>query len=537
LAAVSIDASLFKKMFLAGAMRIESKKEIINELNVFPVPDGDTGTNMTLTIQSAVSEVNAVTEDTIAVLSKAMSSGSLRGARGNSGVILSQIFRGFSKVVRNYDEIDVPVLKEAVAKSATTAYKAVMAPKEGTILTVIRSASEKAAELADDITLEDAINEIIDAMQIALDDTPNLLPVLKEAGVVDSGGTGLLEIALGMRDVYLNPDMEINYGAAEEEVVEEAYCVNLSLESTKQILMPDQLDIEKFIDENGECYGWDDEGEKINIHFHSDTPGAIIDKLLEYGKIENVSIDYIPDTNKQCVKQEKGAKKETKKVNNEPPKENGFIAVSVGAGIEEIFKEFGVDCIISGGQTMNPSTEDILKAIDEVNAKNIFVLPNNGNIILAASQARDLTKDKNIVVIPSKTIPQGISAMISFLDGNSAEENEAAMTEALEAVKTVEVTYAVRDTSMNGKEIHVNDIMGICGKEIVAVGEEVEETSFNTVKEIAEDAEMISIYYGEDINESDAEALKARIEAEFTDAEVAVYYGGQPVYYYIISVE
>ncbi|MBR6274256.1 MAG: DAK2 domain-containing protein [Lachnospiraceae bacterium] len=580
--AVTIDAVLFKKMFLTGAKRLESKKEIINELNVFPVPDGDTGTNMTMTIMSAVKEVNKLNNPTMAELAKAISSGSLRGARGNSGVILSQLLRGLCKVLGQFEKVDVYALKLAIDKAVETAYKAVMKPKEGTILTVARAASEKASEL---LTLSDEKDEDLDfipfcqdvlkAMEVALEKTPELLPVLKEAGVVDSGGTGLIELVHGMKDAFLNPDIEISFeseaapvraaspkGAASNDIstadIKFGYCTEFIIMLEKEFLLPQELEFKAFLESIGDsivCVALDD---IVKVHVHTNHPGQAFEKALEYGQLTSMKIDNMREEHNERVitgslnpdheaitgeKAEEAPAEEVKEPVKEekpaPRKDNGFIAVSVGEGLNEIFKGLGVDYIIEGGQTMNPSTEDMLKAIEQVNADNIFILPNNGNIILAATQASHLTEDKNVVVIPSKTVPQGISAMINFFEGKSAEENEEAMTESLSSVKTGQITYAVRDTFLDGKNIHVNDIMGLDDKKIIAVSKSIEETALETIRTMAEDAdaELISIYYGEGITEDDANALAEKVSEVFEDIDVEVHFGGQPVYYYIVSVE
>ena len=579
--AVTIDAVLFKKMFLTGAKRLESKKEIINELNVFPVPDGDTGTNMTMTIMSAVKEVNKLKNPTMAELSKAISSGSLRGARGNSGVILSQLLRGLCKVLGQFEKVDVYALKLAIDKAVETAYKAVMKPKEGTILTVARAASEKAAELLiesdekdEDLDFVPFCRAVLKAMEIALEKTPELLPVLKEAGVVDSGGTGLIELVHGMKDAFLNPDIEIVFesesaakttsaprGASSNDIstadIKFGYCTEFIILLEKEFLLPQELEFKAFLESIGDsivCVALDD---IVKVHVHTNHPGQAFEKALEYGQLTSMKIDNMREEHNERVitgalnpdheaitgekaEEAKNAEK-TEEVNEAPAprKENGFIAVSVGEGLNEIFKGLGVDYIIEGGQTMNPSTEDMLKAIEQVNANNIFILPNNGNIILAATQARDLTEDKNVVVIPSKTVPQGISAMINFFEGKAAEENEEAMTESLSSVKTGQITYAVRDTFIDGKNIHVNDIMGLNDKTIIAVGSSIEDTALETIRTMAEDAdaELISIYYGEGVTEDDANALADKVSEVFEDIDVEVHFGGQPVYYYIVSVE
>jgi hypothetical protein len=557
----SIDSILFKKLFLAGAKRIESKKEIINELNVFPVPDGDTGTNMTLTIMSAAKEVSKLENPTMAQLAKAISSGSLRGARGNSGVILSQLLRGFCKVIAEYDDIDTFVLTEAADKAVETAYKAVMKPKEGTILTVARAGSEKAMEICGEITdLIPFCEEVISAMQIALENTPELLPVLKEAGVVDSGGQGLVEVLLGIKDGFLGKEEAIDFsetnssakaapkGAANDNIstadIKFGYCTEFIILLEKEFLMPQELEFKAFLESIGDSIVCVADDEIVKVHVHTNHPGKAFEKGLEYGQLTSMKVDNMREEHNERVfkglnEEEANPKKEEKtEAPKGPKKENGFIAVSIGDGMNEIFKGLGVDYIIEGGQTMNPSTEDMLTAIDAVNADNIFILPNNSNIILAATQAKALTEDKNVYVLNTKTIPQGIAAMISYMEGESPESNEAAMQEGIANVKTGQVTYAVRDTQIDGKEIHVNDIMGIGDNGIVAVGSDVEDTAFDTTKALVdEDSEIISIYYGVDVTEEAAAKLAERIESAFDSVEVEVHNAGQPVYYYVISVE
>ena len=550
-----VDAQLLKKMFLAGAKRIESKKEIINELNVFPVPDGDTGTNMTLTILSAAKEVARLEEPSMASLAKAISSGSLRGARGNSGVILSQLLRGFCKVIGSCEEIDTLILAEACEKAVETAYKAVMKPKEGTILTVARAGAEKAAEISGEVyDLAEFGRQVIEAMQIALDNTPELLPVLKEAGVVDSGGQGLVEILLGVRDAYLGQEIPFDTvveqkasdspkGAANDNIstadIKFGYCTEFIILLEKEFLMPQELEFKSFLESIGDsivCVAMDD---IVKVHVHTNDPGLAIQKALTFGQLTSMKIDNMREEHNERVimSTESKAASEEKK-NEEPKKKYGFITVSVGDGMNDIFRSFGADCIIEGGQTMNPSTEDMLNAIDKVNAENIFILPNNSNIILAASQARDLTEDKNIIVIPTKTIPQGISALINFMDSETPEANEEAMLEGIAAVKTGQITYAVRDTSIDGHEIHVDDIMGISDKGIVAVGKDINDTAFDTVKKLVDDdSEVVSVYYGADIDEDSACKLADRIMQEFDFVDVEVHNAGQPVYYYVVSVE
>ncbi len=555
-----IDAKLLRNMFLAGAKSIEAKKEYINELNVFPVPDGDTGTNMTLTIMSAAREVNAMEEPTIAGLAKAISGGSLRGARGNSGVILSQLFRGFTKEIKEHDAIDVTVMANAFQKAVETAYKAVMKPKEGTILTVARGGAEKAAQLVsqtDDLVYFGA--EVLKYMEEVLEHTPDLLPVLKEAGVVDSGGRGLLEIMKGAydamlgREVSFEPEAEpvraSGDGAAmtnRDEIstadIKFGYCTEFIIMLEKEYTMDTEAEFKAYLESIGDSIVVVSDDDIVKVHVHTNDPGLAIQKALTYGSLTKMKIDnmreehherVILDAEKQAAQQAKApAKKE------QPRKSVGFVAVSIGEGINEIFKGLGVDYLIEGGQTMNPSTEDMLNAIDSVNADTIFILPNNSNIVLAANQAKDLTEDKEIIVIPSKTVPQGISAIINYVFDKPAAENEKNMIEGMSQVKTGQVTYAVRDTAIDGKEIKQGDIMGLDDKTILAVGHDIADTAYELIqKMMEEDSELVSIYYGADTSEEDASALADRIMQDYPDVDVEVHFGGQPIYYYVLSVE
>ncbi len=553
----TIDAQTLKKMFLAGAASIEAKKEIINELNVFPVPDGDTGTNMTLTIMSAVKEVNALSNPTIEELAKAISGGSLRGARGNSGVILSQLFRGFSKEIKDFKEINVTIMANAFQKAVETAYRAVMKPKEGTILTVARGGAEKAAELVSET--EDMVyfcKEVIAHMEVVLKNTPELLPVLKEAGVVDSGGQGLLEIVKGAYDALIGKEVsfenlttsEISTGATRERIstddIKFGYCTEFIIMVEKEYNEQIEEGFKAYLESIGDSLVVVSDDDVVKVHVHTNDPGLAIQKALTYGSLTRIKIDNMREEhNERLIKDaEKVAqtqKTEEKKVaENKPRKKAGFIAVSMGEGLDEIFTGLGVDYIIKGGQTMNPSTEDMLTAISEVNADNIFILPNNGNIILAAEQAKQLTEDKNIHVIPSKTVPQGITAIINFVYDKAPEENVVRMTEEMLKVKSGQVTYAVRDTSLDGKEIKQGNIMGIGDKTILAVGEEVAATTLELVQCLAdEDSELISLYYGEEVEEDAANALAEEIMEKYPSLDVEVHYGGQPIYYYVLSVE
>lgn len=561
MATKTINAELFTKMFLAGAANLEAKKEVINELNVFPVPDGDTGTNMTLTIMSAAKEVGALEKADMKSVSKAISSGSLRGARGNSGVILSQLLRGFTKEIREHQEIDVPVLAAACERATATAYKAVMKPKEGTILTVARGLSEKAAELAGTMEdLETFIPEIIEAAKEVLERTPEMLPVLKEAGVVDSGGQGLVEVLNGACDAFQGK--EIDYSAIEaapavKMVKPEAqaqtdirfgYCTEFIIMTEREFSEQDEESFKAYLESIGDSIVCVADEDVVKVHVHTNDPGLAIQKALTYGQLSRMKIDnmreehqekLIRDAEKVAAEQAEAAKKKKEQeAPKEPRKSVGFIAVSIGEGMNSIFRELGVDYIIEGGQTMNPSTEDMLTAIDQVNADHIFILPNNKNIVLAANQARSLVKDKDVIVIPTKTVPQGITAVISYMPDADVDTNEETMLEEITNVKTGQVTYAVRDTHIDDKEIHEGDIMGIGDAGILSVGQSVEATAKEMLAKMTdEDSEMISLYYGEDIREEDAERFGQEIAELYPDVDVDVHSGGQPIYYYVISVE
>ncbi len=553
----TIDAKILSRMFLVGAKNLEAKKEWINELNVFPVPDGDTGTNMTLTIMSAASEVGALSSLDMETLAKAISSGSLRGARGNSGVILSQLLRGFTRGVRKLEELDAPAIAAAMEKGVETAYKAVMKPKEGTILTVAREAAAKAVEIAEDTDdLQAFFEEIFAHAEVTLARTPEMLPVLKEAGVVDSGGQGLLEVFRGAIDGYMGKEVDYSEfdrstGGSVTKISPQAetdikfgYCTEFIIMLDKELPDEEEQNFKKFLTSIGDSIVVVADDEIVKVHVHTNHPGQAIERALTYGALSRMKIDnmreehqekLIKDAEKLAKEQEAQEKEKEAAV---PPKEVGFIAVSAGSGLTDIFKELGVDYLIEGGQTMNPSTEDMLNAISRVNAKTIYILPNNKNIILAANQARDLTEDKEIVVVPTKTIPQGITALISYVPEKDSKENLDAMLEAVGKVKTGQITYAVRDTRIDDKEIHEGDIMGIGDKGILAVGSEREQVARDTVAEMMDDdAEIISIYYGADVKEEDAETLAAALEEAYPDCEVEINMGGQPIYYYVISVE
>ena len=557
MATKSINAEMFAKMFLAGAKNLESKKEWINELNVFPVPDGDTGTNMTLTIMAAAKEVGAMETYEMEKVAKSISSGSLRGARGNSGVILSQLFRGLCKVIKEEKEIDVPVMAAALQKAVETAYKAVMKPKEGTILTVAKGGAKKAIALADETDdLVYFMQQVVAEMEIVLSKTPEMLPVLKEAGVVDSGGQGLLEVFHGMMDALEGKEIDYSIEGAASEVkpvkisaqteaeIKFGYCTEFIIMLEKEFSMGTELEVKAYLESIGDSIVVVSDDDIVKIHVHTNDPGLALQKALTFGSLTKIKIDNMREEHEEkLIKEasklaEEEAKKAAEAKKAEPRKEMGFISVSIGEGVGEIFKGLGVDYLIEGGQTMNPSTEDMLNAIDNVNAEHIFILPNNKNIILAANQAQALTEDKVIHVIPTKTVPQGITAMINFLPDLSAEENVEAMTEAITTVKTGQVTYAVRDTKIDDKEIHEGNIMGIGDSGILAVGEELEATTLEMFKELVDDmSEIISIYYGEEVDEAVAEELGEKVGEMFPECDVEVHFGGQPIYYYVVSVE
>ena len=565
-ATTTIDAALVQKMFLAGAKNLESKKEWINDLNVFPVPDGDTGTNMTLTIMSAAKEVSAIANPTMENLAKAISTGSLRGARGNSGVILSQLLRGFTKEMSQVKEITVKTLAVATGRATETAYKAVMKPKEGTILTVAKGVSDKAAEIADTVTdIEEALSVIIDYAEEVLAKTPDMLPVLKEAGVVDSGGQGLVVVLRGLYDALTGkvtdftitePNAEFKAGssmpgkgaAIDNADIKFGYCTEFIIMLEKPFDENTEAEFKKFLSSIGDsivCVNLDD---IVKVHVHTNHPGQAFEKGLEYGQLTKMKVDNMREEHNQkviaqseyqsAVAADAMKKREEEKAENTPKKDFGFITIAAGEGLAEIFKGLGVDEVIQGGQTMNPSTEDILNAAEKINADTIFVLPNNSNIILASNQAASIIEDKKLVVIPTKTIPQGITAMINFELTRNAKENEEAMLESLSTVKSGQLTYAVRDTSIDGKEIKKDNYLGLGDKGLAAVGTDMDDTALAMLAEfVDEESELISVYYGEDIDESNAEELVKKIEEKFDGVDVELQYGGQPVYYYIVSVE
>lgn len=561
----SINSKLLARMFLAGAKNLDSKKDWINELNVFPVPDGDTGTNMTMTIMSAAKEVSSLTNPTMAELAKAISSGSLRGARGNSGVILSQLFRGFCKVIKEYDEIDVTILCEACQKAVETAYKAVMKPKEGTILTVAKGAAEKALELSDET--EDVVTfveEVIKQAEYVLDQTPEMLPVLKQAGVVDSGGQGLVQVLKGAYDALIGKEIDYTIegaptGAAPAKISAETeaeikfgYCTEFIIVLNAPMSDNEEHAYKEFLESIGDSIVVVADDEIVKTHVHTNDPGLALQKALTFGSLSKIKIDnmreehqekLIKDSQKLAAQQKAEeeayeAAQADEKTNNMPAKEMGFVSVSIGEGMNEVFRGLGVDYLIEGGQTMNPSTEDMLNAIEHVNAKTVFILPNNKNIIMAANQAVDLVEDKQIIVIPTKTIPQGVTALVNYIPDHSAEENKEQMMAEIENVKTGQVTYAVRDTEIDGKTIKQNDFMGIGDKSILSVGTDLKATTLEMVDAMVdEESAIVSIYFGSDSDEDSANELAAAIEEKYPDVEVEVNDGGQPIYYYVISVE
>ena len=567
MAVYKIDADLLKKMFLSGANNLDLNKEWINELNVFPVPDGDTGTNMTMTIMSAAREVEAIEHPTLENLAKAISSGSLRGARGNSGVILSQLLRGFTKAIKTQDAIDVPLAADAFQKAVETAYKAVMKPKEGTILTVAKGMADKAIELREEIDdLDEMFRQVIEHGDRVLAYTPELLPVLKEAGVVDSGGQGLMQAMKGAYSAMTGKEIksagggeavsagqpaasgsrELSEGQAglADFDIRFGYCTEFIVNLEKEMEDSEEQEFKKYLESIGDSIVLVADDDLVKVHVHTNDPGLAIQKALTYGSLSRMKIDNMREEHQEKLIKDAGRlaaeqkAKEEAEAAKEPRKPYGFVAVSVGEGMDAIFRDLGVDCLITGGQTMNPSTEDMLNAINQVNADTVFVLPNNKNIILAAQQAQSLTEDKEVIVVPTKTVPQGISAIIGFSPDRSAEENTRQMEEELSCVKTGQVTYAVRDTAIDGKEIHAGDIMGLDDHTIAAVGNEVTGTAMELLASMVdEDSELITIYYGCDLEEGDAEAFCEKVQEAYPSCDVELQNGGQPIYYYVISVE
>ena len=562
----SVDAALLQKAVLAAAKGLEAKKEWINELNVFPVPDGDTGTNMTMTIMAAAREVAAIENPTMESIAKALSSGSLRGARGNSGVILSQLFRGFTKEIKESNEITVTSLANAFTRATETAYKAVMKPKEGTILTVAKGMAEKAVDLAtqtDDVI--DFLTQVIEEGDYVLSQTPEMLPVLKQAGVVDSGGQGLMQVMKGGLDGLLGRGIPFDavapaagntestkpkVAAGSDDLstsdIKYGYCTEFIVNVEKAYDMDEEQKFKGYLESIGDCVVVVSDDDIIKVHVHTNHPGLAFEKGLTYGSLSRMKIDNMRLEHQvqnasnvaQTPETPAEAKKEEAPASNEPRKPYGFIAVSIGKGLGEIFKGIGADYLIEGGQTMNPSTEDMLNAIEKVNAQNIFIFPNNKNIILAAEQAKSLVEDKKIFVVPSKTVPQGIAALINFLPDLSPEENLENMTSEMGRIHTGQITYAVRNTNIDGMEIHEGDIMGIGDSGMLAVGQNVNETVLETLKHLVDDeSELISVYSGEDVTEEDAAALVEKVQAAFPNCEVELNDGGQPIYYYLLSVE
>ena len=549
----TIDANMLKKMFLSGAQRLDSKKEWINELNVFPVPDGDTGTNMTMTIMSAAREVQAIENPTMESLAKAISQGALRGARGNSGVILSQLFRGFSKEIKEVDVIDASVLASALERASETAYKAVMKPKEGTILTVAKGMSVKALEVFGETEdLVEGIEKILEYGDYVLSQTPEMLPVLKQAGVVDSGGQGLMEVLKGAFDGLLGKELDLSetfkpsskVNVSNNEDIDTAdikfgYCTEFIVMLEKPYDQNTENEFKEYLSSIGDSIVCVNDEDIVKVHVHTNDPGLAIQKGLTYGSLTSMKIDNMREEHQEkVIKDAERQAAKQKEVYEAPRKPVGFIAVSIGEGMNEIFKGLGVDYVIEGGQTMNPSTEDILKAVDHVNADTIYVLPNNGNIILAAEQAKILTEGKELVIVPTKTVPQGITAVVNYIDGESVQTNMDHMMEEIARVKSGEVTYAVRDTMIDDKVISEGDIMGIGDAGILSVAKDISEATMELIDTLVdEDSELISIYYGSDTAQEDAEELAEQIEEKYPDVDVELQNGGQPIYYYVLSVE
>lgn len=570
----TIDAGMLKNAFLAGAKGLEAKKDWINELNVFPVPDGDTGTNMTLTIMAAAKEVAELENPTMDQLAKAISSGSLRGARGNSGVILSQLLRGFTKEIKAVEEIDTTILANAMVRGTETAYKAVMKPKEGTILTVAKAMADKGLEMAsqtDDI--EEFVKQVIEYGDYVLSQTPEMLPVLKQAGVVDSGGQGLMQVVKGAVDGRLGRTVDFSLdtvpdsgnrpaagekaarGAARTDIdtadIKFGYCTEFIINLEKVYTDKDETELKSYLESIGDSLVVVSDDEIVKVHVHTNHPGLAFEKALAYGSLSRMKIDNMREEHQERVIQdserlarEQAAREQEDKdkaTGEEAPSERreyGFIAVSSGEGLSDIFRGIGADCLIEGGQTMNPSTEDMLKAIERVNAENIFILPNNKNIIMAAQQARDLTEDKNIIVIPSRTVPQGITALVNFMPDLGPEENTRTMTEEMGNVRTAQITYAVRTTNIDGIDIEEGDIMALGDHGILAVGKSVDGVALEAMKEMLDDeSELVTIYYGADVSEHEAKVLEEQAQEQYPDKEIELQYGGQPIYYYLISAE
>ena len=570
----TIDAGMLKNAFLAGAKGLEAKKDWINELNVFPVPDGDTGTNMTLTIMAAAKEVAELENPTMDQLAKAISSGSLRGARGNSGVILSQLLRGFTKEIKAVEEIDTTILANAMVRGTETAYKAVMKPKEGTILTVAKAMADKGLEMAsqtDDI--EEFVKQVIEYGDYVLSQTPEMLPVLKQAGVVDSGGQGLMQVVKGAVDGLLGKTVDFSLdtvpdsgnrpaagekaarGAARTDIdtadIKFGYCTEFIINLEKVYTDKDETELKSYLESIGDSLVVVSDDEIVKVHVHTNHPGLAFEKALAFGSLSRMKIDNMREEHQERVIQdserlarEQAAREQEDKdkaTGEEAPSERreyGFIAVSSGEGLSDIFRGIGADCLIEGGQTMSPNTEDMLKAIERVNAENIFILPNNKNIIMAAQQARDLTEDKNIIVIPSRTVPQGITALVNFMPDLGPEENTQTMTEEMGNVRTAQITYAVRTTNIDGIDIEEGDIMALGDHGMLAVGKSVDGVALDAMKEMLdEECELVTIYYGADVSEHEAKVLEEQAQEQYPDKEIELQYGGQPIYYYLISAE
>ncbi len=551
-----IDAKMLQKAFLAGAKGLEAKKEWINELNVFPVPDGDTGTNMTMTIMSAAKEVAAIEDPTMETLAKAISSGSLRGARGNSGVILSQLFRGFTKEISGTEQVTTTVLANSFVRATETAYKAVMKPKEGTILTVAKGMADKASELVTET--EDIIEfcqKVIEHGDYVLSQTPEMLPVLKQAGVVDSGGQGLMQVVKGALDSLMGKEIDLSVEGSGQLFqtrsetahlgdidIKFGYCTEFIVNLEKPYDEKAELEFKDYLETIGDSLVVVSDDDLIKVHVHTNDPGLAIQRALTYGSLSRMKIDNMREEHQEKLIKESEKLAEQQKAEREkiaePRKPYGFISVSAGQGLDEIFRGIGTDYLIEGGQTMNPSTEDMLNAIDRVNADTVYIFPNNKNIILAAEQAKGLVEDKKVIVIPSKTIPQGITAIINFATELSPEDNEKNMIEEMSRVKTGQITYAVRNTVIDDIEIQEGDIMALGDQGILAVGKDIESTVLHSlVSMVEEESELVTIYYGKDVNEEEANVLKEKAEEKFSACEVELHAGGQPIYYYLISVE
>ena len=548
-----VDASLLQKMLIGGAERLEAQKEYINELNVFPVPDGDTGTNMTMTAMAAAKEV-ASAELSIKEITRGLSSGSLRGARGNSGVILSQLFRGFYKGVKEEETLSTKSVAAGFKYAADTAYRAVMKPKEGTILTVARAAADAAVNAArQEEDFQEFAKIVLEEAEKVLERTPEMLPVLKEAGVVDSGGQGLVEFLRGAVEVMSGKNIQMDgmkkapqkAASAQrkdgrEEEIRFGYCTEFIVMLEETWSDEKEQDFKSYLSGIGDCVVVVGDEDIVKVHVHTNHPGKAIEKGLTYGELTSMKIDNMREEHQERLHltRETSGTKEMAGKKKESRKPYGFIAVSIGDGLNQIFRDLGVDCLIEGGQTMNPSTEDLLEAVDQVSADTIFILPNNKNIILAANQAKSLVEDKQIIIIPTKTVPQGISAFIGFEPEQDVETNVENMTEMMENVRTGEVTYAVRNTSVGGKEIKVNDIMGIDDDGIKEVGQDIKKVALDLLDDMTdEDSELISVYYGQDVTKEDAEQMAEKIEEKYPDCDVQLEYGGQPVYYFLMSVE